>query len=189
MTRPIVRFRRIDADAAERILATGRTQEPTYTDVGALLRADPPTPDLDAERELGRGADVFDRAVASFQRFDAARAAGTVWPADATVVAGSTVLVAVALGPVRLAALNRIVAVVDEPDRWGFAYGTLPGHVEVGEEAFVVTRRPDDVVVARITARSRSALPGHRLLQPLVVPIQRRYARRYLDVVERAVRP
>jgi uncharacterized protein (UPF0548 family) len=34
----------------------------------------------------------------------------------------------------------RVVAVADEPDRCGFAYGTLPGHAVCGEEAFVVAR-------------------------------------------------
>lgn len=188
MTRPIVRLGRIGAEEAGRILAVGRTQQPTYHDVGALLRPDPPTPDLAVERVLGRGREVFERAVASFRGYDVARSAGTVWPADATVVEGGTVLVAARFGPVGLAAMNRIVGVVDELDRWGFAYGTLPGHVEVGEEAFVVSRRPDDAVVATITARSRSALPGARLLQPVLVPIQRRYAERYLDAVEKAVR-
>ena len=93
------------------------------------------------------------------------------------------------IGPLTVAAVNRIVGVVDEPDRWGFAYGTLPGHIEIGEEAFVVARRADGgtpTVVARITARSHAALPGARLLQPLLVPIQRRFAQRYLDAVAAA---
>jgi uncharacterized protein (UPF0548 family) len=34
----------------------------------------------------------------------------------------------------------RVVAVADEPDRCGFAYGTLPEHEVCGEEAFVVAR-------------------------------------------------
>jgi uncharacterized protein (UPF0548 family) len=34
---------------------------------------------------------------------------------------------------------------VDEPGRRGFAYGTLPGRPETGEEAFVVEKTNDDV--------------------------------------------
>ncbi len=184
---PIVRAGRLGAAAAERILDRARTEEPTYAEVGALLATDPPTPDLEAERELGRGQDVFDRAVDCFRSLGAAGAAGVVWPADATVEVGTTLLVAAAIGPLTVVAVNRVVGVVDEPDRWGFAYGTLPGHIEMGEEAFVVERRADGTVVARITARSRTALPAADLLQRVLVPIQRRYAERYLDVVAEAV--
>ena len=34
----------------------------------------------------------------------------------------------------------RVVFVIDEPGRFGFAYGTLPRHVESGEERFLVER-------------------------------------------------
>ena len=40
--------------------------------------------------------------------------------------------VAAPIGPLTAVAVCRIVAVVDEPDRYGFAYGTLPGHTERG---------------------------------------------------------
>jgi uncharacterized protein (UPF0548 family) len=54
---------------------------------------------------------------------------------------GATIAVAAPVGPITAVAVCRIVAVVDESDRYGFAYGTLPGHPERGEEAFVVERR------------------------------------------------
>ncbi|HEV7719930.1 MAG TPA: DUF1990 domain-containing protein [Iamia sp.] len=184
---PVVRAGRLGAATAERILDRARSAAPTYDFVGDLLTDDPPDPDLAVERELGRGQDVFDRAVACFRSLGAARAAGTVWPDDVTAELGATVLVAAPIGPLTVVAINRIVGVVDEPDRWGFAYGTLPGHIEIGEEAFVVTRRADGTVVARITARSRAVLPGARLLQPLLLPVQRRFAERYLDAVVAAV--
>ncbi|HMJ78760.1 MAG TPA: DUF1990 domain-containing protein [Iamia sp.] len=184
---PILRPGRLGAVAAARILDRARSAVPTYDLVGALLTDDPPDPDLAVERELGSGQEVFDRAVACFRSLGAARAAGTVWPDDATAELGATVLVAAPIGPLTVVAVNRIVEVVDEPDRWGFAYGTLPGHIEIGEEAFVVARRADGTVVARITARSHAALPAARLLQPVFVPIQRRFAQRYLDAVVAAV--
>lgn len=58
------------------------------------------------------------------------------------------------------AAPCRIVGILDEPDRWGFAYGTLAGHPEQGEEAFVVSIGGDNAVRFRITAFSR---PGDRI--------------------------
>jgi uncharacterized protein (UPF0548 family) len=42
-----------------------------------------------------------------------------------------------------------------DPDRYGFAYGTLPAHPEEGEELFLVTRGGDDTVRFEITAFSR----------------------------------
>jgi uncharacterized protein (UPF0548 family) len=191
MTRrwPIVRPGRLGAEAAERILAEAGEQTPTYGWVGDLLRPDPPPPDLDVERDLGGHPEAFARAVACLRSLGPARAVAAVWPEDATATIGTTLLVAPPLGPLTVVAVNRIVAVVDEPDRWGFAYGTLPGHIEVGEEAFVVERRADGSVVARITARAHAALPAAGLVQPLLLPIQRRYAERYLDAVERAVAP
>jgi uncharacterized protein (UPF0548 family) len=61
---------------------------------------------------------------------------------------------------------------VDEPNRCGFAYGTLRGHPERGEESFVV-ERDGDVVTLCIRAFSapgtmavRVAGPAPRLIQP-----------------------
>ena len=68
----------------------------------------------------------------------------------------------------------RVVYVIDEPQRRGFAYGTLPGHPEEGEEAFIVERRDDDSVWLIIRAFSRPSnrwywvgYPALRLLQAL----------------------
>jgi uncharacterized protein (UPF0548 family) len=68
----------------------------------------------------------------------------------------------------------RVVYVIDEPGRKGFAYGTLPGHPERGEEAFVVERRSDDSVwlVIRAFSRPSSAFfwavyPALRLMQAI----------------------
>lgn len=55
----------------------------------------------------------------------------------------------------------RIVYLLDEPNRFGFAYGTLPGHVEQGEELFLVTRDPDTGVIdyeIRMMARAEHFL-------------------------------
>ena len=93
------------------------------------------------------------------------------------VEAGSTVAVAAPLGPLAAVAVCRIVAVVDKSDRYGFAYGTLPGHPECGEEAFLVTREPDGTVRLTVTAFSRPASWLTRIPSPLIPPLQRLYAR------------
>lgn len=61
----------------------------------------------------------------------------------------------------------------DEPSRFGFAYGTLPGHPETGEEAFHVVRETDGSVTAEIVAFSRPADLPTRAASPLARQIQR----------------
>lgn len=81
------------------------------------------------------------------------------------------------LGPVRIP--FEVVYLVDERDRRGFAYGTLRGHPESGEEAFVVERRDDGSVWLRIRAFSRPAHPVLWLGYPVLRALQEIYTRRY----------
>ncbi len=72
----------------------------------------------------------------------------------ARAVEGAELTVRAWIGPVRMTAPTRVVYVVDEPDRRGFAYGTLPGHPESGEELFLVERVGDETW-AEVRAFSR----------------------------------
>ena len=72
---------------------------------------------------------------------------------------GSEVIVH--LGPVQ--APCRVVYVVDEPDRRGFAYGTLPGHAESGEELFLVRYDPATEDVFR---GGDGVLPARHVVEP-----------------------
>ncbi|MBI5160997.1 MAG: DUF1990 domain-containing protein [Micrococcales bacterium] len=74
----------------------------------------------------------------------------------------------------------RVVYVVDEPQRRGFAYGTLPGHAARGEEAFLVDRRDDGSVWITIRAFSRPATPFWWLVDPILRVVQRVFTQRYL---------
>jgi uncharacterized protein (UPF0548 family) len=73
----------------------------------------------------------------------------------------------------------RVVYVVDEPTRQGFAYETLTGHPESGEEAFVVERRGEAVWLV-VTAFSRPAYAVLWLGYPVLRAFQEVYTRRYL---------
>lgn len=70
----------------------------------------------------------------------------------------------------------RIVYVIDEENRFGFAYGTLPGHVESGEELFLVEKTTDGRVHYGIRAFSR---PRHWLAR-LGYPLARAYQRKFV---------
>ena len=76
---------------------------------------------------------------------------------------------------------------MDEPRRFGFAYGTLPGHVEQGEERFLVERTDDDTVWYDILALSR---PRHILTKigyPFVRRLQKRFGRESAATMLRVV--
>lgn len=87
----------------------------------------------------------------------------------------------------------RVVYVLDEGDgqggarRYGFAYGTLPGHVEHGEERFSVELLPDGSVWYDLLAFSRPHYWAARLARPLARRLQRRFARDSLAQMRRAV--
>ena len=81
----------------------------------------------------------------------------------------------------------RVVWAVEGPDRTGFGYGTLEGHVESGEEGFQVERRGDDVY-AVVRAYSRPAWRVARLAGPLLWAGQQVAARGYLRALHRAAR-
>jgi uncharacterized protein (UPF0548 family) len=82
----------------------------------------------------------------------------------------------------------RVVWTVDEPGRRGFAYGTLPGHPESGEESFVVSLGPDGEVVYSLRAFSRLATPVSRLGGPLSHRAQSFALDRYVSAIGRAAR-
>ena len=69
----------------------------------------------------------------------------------------------------------RIVFAFDEPNRFGFAYGTLPDHIERGEEVFWVERDDQFRVTYHIKAFSR---PAHWLVW-LAYPMARFFQKRF----------
>jgi uncharacterized protein (UPF0548 family) len=151
----------------------------TYAEVGATAG---PLPagyhHVKKSAVIGQGRRRFEGAAEAGMRWGMLRGAGMKVEATAEVAAvGSEVIVH--LGPVR--APCRVVYVVDEPNRRGFAYGTLPGHAESGEELFVVRYEPaTDEVYAEVRAFSRHATWWSRLAWPVTSLLQRVVTRRYL---------
>ncbi|MDQ1540620.1 MAG: hypothetical protein QOH29_1346 [Actinomycetota bacterium] len=89
------------------------------------------------------------------------------------------------VGPFTIREPVRVVAVVDKPDRKGFAYGTLAGHPISGEEAFVVERRRVGSVWLTIRSVSRPSTLMWRALSPVLALAQRVYRRRYFRALVR----
>src|SRR5690349_16853575 len=137
----------------------------TYSHVGATASALPAGyHHVQKSAAIGHGRQRFEDAAAAGMRWGMLRGAGIKVDATTEIAAvGSEVIVH--LGPVQ--APCRVVYVVDEPDRRGFAYGTLPGHAESGEELFLVRYEPaTGDVFADVTAFSRHATWWSRLGSP-----------------------
>jgi uncharacterized protein (UPF0548 family) len=109
-------------------------------------------------------------------------AAETVYGPDGSplLAPGDTVLLVVPFGPFGVKAPARVVYVVDEPKRKGFAYGTLAGHPEDGEEAFFIEQRDDGSVWITIRAFSRPSSRFWWAVYPVLRLSQEFYTRRYL---------
>jgi uncharacterized protein (UPF0548 family) len=84
--------------------------------------------------------------------------------------------------------VSRVIYTVDESDRFGFAYGTLPHHAESGEELFLVERSlKTDEIHYHITAFSRPRHPLARLGYPFSRGAQKRFGRGSIEAMKRAV--
>ena len=174
----------------ERLVNSLGEDQPTYSDVGASLAGLEPEGFHHDRYQilLGRGIGTFQRASNGLKTWKAHTAPGfRVFPQDEEIRNGATVVVTLGTPFLALAAPCRIVRVIDEASRWGFAYGTLPGHPEEGEEAFVVSISPDETVLFEITAFSRPGDPLVRLLGPLGRGVQKGGTHGYLRSLRRYV--
>ena len=149
----------------------------TYEDVGATRdgRCPPGFHPLHVRSRIGEGQEVFKSASQAILTWDLHRAVGVKITTDAPQAAPG-VDVTVGLG--LLQAPCRIVWTIDEPRRAGWAYGTLPGHPESGEEAFIVDRTGDGTVWLTITAFSRPAKWYAKAGGAATRGLQHAYARR-----------
>ncbi|MGZ0148608.1 DUF1990 family protein [Kribbella sp. WER1] len=167
----------------------------TYDEVGCTRYDE--TPDgyhrLEHRERLGDGDEVFERAADALLAWRMQRAAGLPMTATASPPQVGTNALGL-LGPraiskrlrsrLGISVPCRVVWTVDEPDRVGFAYGTLEGHPESGEESFLVTRDAEGVYVA-IRAYSRPASWYTRLAGPVARKAQHFAATRYAAALRR----
>ncbi|RJO74870.1 DUF1990 domain-containing protein [Nocardia panacis] len=155
----------------------------TYPEVGATAGSLPPGyHHFSVHRRIGAGRALFDRAAADILAYRMQKGTGIFHTADTAVAApGTHLTVRLGLGPLAIHAPCRIVYTLTDPNRHGFAYGTLPGHPESGEELFAVEYHPtDDSVHALITAFSRPATWYTRLGGPATRALQHLMARKYI---------
>jgi uncharacterized protein (UPF0548 family) len=132
-------------------------------------------------RPIGYGHQLFAAAGDAVRDWQVQPGAGLqVSASSPTAVAGTVLLLGLGIGSLRLRAPCRVVYAVDEPRRRGFAYGTLAGHPESGEEAFMIEHHDDDSVSFTITAFSRPATRLAKIAGPLGAVVQRQITAAYL---------
>ncbi|HKN75669.1 MAG TPA: DUF1990 domain-containing protein [Candidatus Acidoferrum sp.] len=158
-------------------LSAQQNQKFSYSEVGSSRQGAPGGYIADHNRiQLGQGADTFERAKSAIQQWKMFEMAwvNLCWP-DTPIVPGATVAVVVSHFGFWSMNACRIIYVIEEQgsrERYGFAYGTLPEHAEIGEERFTVEFHPDDQTVwydlyafSRPTVLARLAYPFTRSLQ------------------------
>lgn len=160
----------------------------SYREVGATRSDAPPAGyTVDHNRiRLGEGENTYQLAVSALQSWKQFELGWvTIVPLSTPVEVGRTVAVqANTFGFWSLSAA-RIVYLIEEVGsmkRFGFAYGTLPDHVECGEERFTIEwhKDNDDSVWYDIYAFSRPQHPFVRLGLPIARTLQKRFARESL---------
>ncbi len=95
------------------------------------------------------------------------------------IAPGDTATLVLPIWPVRFRAPCRVIYVIDEPNRKGFAYGTLPGHPQMGEEAFIVDCTDDGSVWLTIRSFSRPSAWHWWAVYPILRLVQAAITRRY----------
>ena len=131
---------------------------------------------------IGHGHQLFTEAGDAVLQWQVQiRARLQVSVSSPAAVPGTVLILGLGIGRLRLDAPCRVVYAVDEPRRRGFAYGTLPGHPESGEEAFMIEHHDDDTVSFAITAFSRPSTRLAKIAGPLGRIVQRRITARYLS--------
>jgi uncharacterized protein (UPF0548 family) len=176
-------LRKPSGESLRRFLARQAKLPFSYGAVGATATAPPAGYVVDRTLiKLGEGESVFRAATAALRRWEQFRLGWVEASSPDTPIQPGEVVAVMgrALGWWWLNAC-RVVYVVDESGpvgMFGFAYGTLPGHVESGEERFLIEwDRGDDAVWYDILAFSR---PNHvltRLGYPVVRRLQKRFGR------------
>jgi uncharacterized protein (UPF0548 family) len=160
--------------------------ELTYREIGATRDPDLPKGYRHLRYRKALGRDVLAAAGEAVLTWRMHREAGVRIEATAPRAAtGVEVTSRLGIGPLRLTAPCEVVWTVEDDNRIGFGYGTLPGHPARGEEAFVVERDETGEVWLTITAFSLPATWYMKAAGPLAPVLQALYARRCGQVLKR----
>ncbi len=140
-------------------------------------------------QEIGRGRECFNRCVALMKEW---AEYGLNWievfPHGVELKPESVVaVVAFVLGIWSMNAC-RVIYVIDEESRFGFGYGTLPDHAEIGEERFLIEwNKETDVVTYEILVFSNPSRWYYWLVFPLHRYAQNKFRRESIKLLKTLV--
>jgi uncharacterized protein (UPF0548 family) len=147
------------------------TLAPTFTpDMVAGFNVD------EARVLLGHGETVYlaaGEAVRKWQMFPPGWT--EVLPLNSAIAVGQNVAVLARVYGLWWLNACRVARVTNEMRRFGFTYVTLPGHVEMGEELFLIEWDAEDRVWYQIRAVSRPRYWMVRMAYPLARWLQHRF--------------
>jgi uncharacterized protein (UPF0548 family) len=156
----------------------------TYPEVGATIGQLPQGYNyLRAQRIVGRGQALFEECGENILHWGIQKGAGFRLENIARLATGDQNRLGLYWGPFHTWAVCQVVCVIDEAKRKGFAYGTLPGHPERGEESFIVSIDDEGLVRFEILAFSKPARWFSKLGSPLLRFLQQHVTWKYLDAV------
>ncbi len=164
----------------------------SYAEIGISKSGSPDGYITDHNRiMIGNGRSDFERAkdaVRGWKMFDFSWVE-LCWP-DVPIETGQNVAVLVRHFEIYSLNAARIVYVIDEPNRFGFAYGTLTDHAESGEERFTVEFNPEtNEVHYDLFAFSKLNHPFAKLASPLARMLQKNFAANSKTAMLHAVQP
>ena len=166
----------------EGLLANCASESLTYSPVGSSLDGVTPNGLRRHRWSVALPPECFDRAVEAIRAWEVHRSADLSVLADGPIEVGTNVAMGAPLPLGFVDVTCRVVAVVEESDRRGFAYGTLPVHPESGEEAFIIVR-DDSGVRFEVAAVSKPRHPLARLVPPVADRLQDQAVQRYLSAM------
>lgn len=160
-----------------------RTTPFSYPEVGATRQDQLPRGYHTLERSVsvGRGRERYEELAEQLLTWQIHAKSGlSPQVSDERARQGSVLIGTLELGPFKVNTHCRVVYLIAEDNRRGFAYGTLVGHPERGEERFSVELTEDDRVVFNLRAFARNAWLLARIGSPVSNRIQAMVNRRYL---------
>jgi uncharacterized protein (UPF0548 family) len=176
----------------EEFIARSRDLPLSYNPVGIAKESPHGFKVDEASGVIGHGRQAFERAklaLVQWQHFDFGWV--ELFPRGAAIEPGS--VVAVLVHHLGFWSLNGCRVVYTLGDRrtglgFGFAYGTLSNHAELGEEIFEVSLVPDsEEVIYRIRAVSKARATLAKLGYPLTRMLQARFRRDSIAALRRAI--
>ncbi len=177
-------------DLVAQFLTRQRQLDFSYPEIGFTEKNQPVKGyDNDHNRVLlGQGRETWEaacEAIRNWKMFPGGWA--RIEPESTPIRQGETLAMIVRLFGLHWLNACRIVYTIDEERRFGFAYGTLPGHIECGEERFSVEWLEDDTVWYDLKAFSHPRLWLVKMGYPVARRLQRHFVRESQAAMEREI--